>query len=141
MSDVTTFERGFETNGPERARRIDVIPGGAARRSWTPEAKARIIAESMAPGANVSEVARRNDMLPQQLYAWRREMKERMEAGERAAFVPAMVDEPRSPPSPIAPASGCAEIRIDLCGMTIRVPDGVSADHIERVLLAVQVAS
>ncbi|SEH14984.1 hypothetical protein SAMN05428974_1323 [Sphingopyxis sp. YR583] len=34
-----------------------------------------------------------------------------------------------------------AEIRINVRGMKIRVPDGVTADHIERVLLAVQVAS
>lgn len=33
----------------------------------------------MEPGANVSDVARRNDILPQQLYAWRRAAKERME--------------------------------------------------------------
>jgi transposase len=73
-------------------------------------------------------------MLPQQLYAWRREARERMEADDDTAFVPAVVDQPAKL------EEMCAEIRIDLRGVTIRVPDGVSADHIERVLLAVQVA-
>jgi transposase len=50
----------------------DAIASGVGRRSWTREAKARIIAESMVPGANVAEVARCNDMVPQHLYAWRR---------------------------------------------------------------------
>ncbi|MEO7680621.1 MAG: transposase [Sphingomonas sp.] len=134
MGDVTTFESAFETSAGARPRRMDVVPAGRDRRSWTPEAKARIIAESMAPRANVADIARRNNMLPQQLYAWRRGARERMEAGDDTAFVPAVVDQPARP------ARAGAEIRIDLRGVTIRVPDGVSADHIERVLLAVQVA-
>jgi transposase len=134
MSDVTTFESSFESSGAGGPRRMEVIPGGRERRSWTPEAKARIIAESMQVRANVAEIARRNDMLPQQLYAWRREARERMESGDALAFVPAVVEEPAKSPS-------CAEIWINVGGMTIRVPDGVSADHIERVLLAVQVAT
>ncbi|AKM10294.1 IS66-like element accessory protein TnpA [Croceicoccus naphthovorans] len=135
MGDVTTFESSFETSAGGRPQRMDVIPAGRERRSWTPEAKSRIIAESMEVRANVAEIARRNGMLPQQLYAWRREARERMEAGDRPAFVPAVVEEPAKP------QASCAEIRINIRGMTIRVPDGVSADHIERVLLAVQVAT
>ena len=49
-------------------------------------------------------------------------------------FVPPMVEEPK------AQGNG-AEIRINIKGMTIRIPDGVTADHIERVLLAVQVST
>lgn len=114
---------------------MDVIPVGRERRAWTPEAKARIIAESMQVRANVAEISPRNDMLPQQLYAWRREARERMQSGEDTAFVPAVVEEPAKV------SASNAEIRINVRGMTIRVPDGVSADHIERVLLAVQVAT
>ncbi|WP_082665252.1 IS66-like element accessory protein TnpA [Sphingopyxis sp. H115] len=134
MGDVTTFESSFESNGNGRARPMEVIPAGRERRQWTPEAKARIIAESMAPRANVADIARRNDILPQQLYAWRREARERMESDDAPAFVPAMVEEPK------AQGSG-AEIRINIKGMTIRIPDGVTTDHIERVLLAVQVST
>src|SRR3546814_11227780 len=72
---------------------------------------------SMAPRANVADIARRNDILPQQLYAWRREARERMESDDAPAFVPAMVEEPK------AQGSG-AEIRINIKGMTIRIPDG-----------------
>jgi transposase len=135
MGDVATFESDFETSAGARPRRMEVVPAGRVRRSWTPEAKARIIAESMVPRANVAEIARRNDMLPQHLYAWRREARDRMEAGDDTAFVPAVVDQPAGP------GGACAEILIELRGMTIRVPDGVSADHIERVLVAVQVAT
>lgn len=139
MDDVTSFESSFESTPGAGVQRMDVIPAGPARRHWPEETRARIVAESMEPGANVSDVARRNDILPQQLYAWRRAAKERMEAGRGAAFVPAVVEE-RRPPS-CATSVDCADIRIELAGLVIRVPDGASADHIERVLLAVQVAT
>lgn len=38
-------------------------------------------------------------------------------------------------------AGNSAEIRINIKGMTIRIPEGTTADHIERVLLAVQVST
>jgi len=133
MSDVTTFESRFETSPTQR---LDVIPAGPVRRSWPEETRARIVAESMAVGANVSDVARRNGILPQQLYAWRRQAKEKMEAGDGMAFVPAMIAE-----APTIAASGNAEIRIELAGMIVRVPEAASADHLERVLLAIQVST
>jgi transposase len=91
----------------------------------------------MAVGANVSDVARRNGILPQQLYAWRRQAKERMEAGHGMTFVPAMLAETPRPGATTLDA----EIRIELCGMVVRVPEAASADHLERVLLAIQVAT
>ncbi|WP_413818545.1 transposase [Sphingobium sp.] len=50
---------------------MDVIPAGPARRRWSAEAKARIIASSFEPGANIAETARTHGLVPQQLYAWR----------------------------------------------------------------------
>ena len=139
MSIVTSFETDFKASAAG-VQRLEVIPAGGRRR-WTPEAKARIIAESFEPGANMSEVARRHGIVPQQLYSWRRKVGERMEAGERPAFVPAVVEEPVQARPAASSAPACGQIVIELRGMTVRVPDGVSADHIERVLLAVQVAS
>ena len=41
-------------------RRIEVITGELRRRQWSDEEKARIVSESVAPGANVSGVAQRH---------------------------------------------------------------------------------
>jgi transposase len=54
-------------------RRIELITGTGRRRRWSDDDKARIIVESLRPGTNVSEVARRNGLSPQQLFGWRRE--------------------------------------------------------------------
>ncbi len=40
-------------------RRIEVITGVRRRRRWTAEEKAAVVAESLQPGINISELARR----------------------------------------------------------------------------------
>lgn len=139
MSDETDFETGIETSATGQAERLDVIETVGGKRRWTPEARARIIAESLEPGANVSEVARRHGMYPQQLYTWRRGLRERAEA---MSFVPAMVERENAgalPGPPLQSAGG--QIVIETGTLSIRIPCDVSADHIERVLLAAQVNS
>ena len=56
-------------------RRIELITGTARRRDWPDGEKTRILLESAEPGANISEVARRNGLSPQQLFGWRREAR------------------------------------------------------------------
>lgn len=76
-----TLERKLETKPGEGdgtaigVRRIELITGTSRRREWSSREKARILMESAEPGANVSEVARRNGLSPQQLFAWRREAR------------------------------------------------------------------
>lgn len=139
MSDETDFETCIETSVPGRAERLDVIETAGGKRRWTPEARARIIAESLEPGANVSAVARRNGMFPQQLYTWRRALRERAEA---MSFVPAMVERKNAGALPGPPPQSVGgQIVIETGTLSIRIPCDVSADHIERVLLAVQVSA
>ena len=42
------------------------------RRRFSVEQKLTVLAEAMAPGANMSEVARRHGLVPAQVYKWRR---------------------------------------------------------------------
>jgi transposase len=46
----------------EARGRVDIQVGAGRRRRWSDEAKGRMVAESYAPGAVVSEVARQNDI-------------------------------------------------------------------------------
>ena len=80
---------------PEAGRRVEVITGTGRRRRFSDDDKARIIEETLAPGAVVSEVARRHGLSPQQLFGWRRQARQPLEAtagADAPLFVPAIVD-------------------------------------------------
>ncbi|WP_162268372.1 transposase [Bradyrhizobium manausense] len=51
---------------------MEIQVGAGHRRRWSNEVKGRIVAESYAPGAVVSEVARRHCISPQHLFVWRK---------------------------------------------------------------------
>lgn len=127
---------------PERlVRRIEVITGGGGRRRWTVDEKARIVAETLDPGAVVSVVARRYGLTPQQLFAWRREARKRTVPGIDLVpgFVPAVVDlaEP-----PIATRSrkraAAAAIELEIAGVTVRVGHGARASTVAAVIRALK---
>lgn len=136
--DVTTFETSFATREQQRPSRMDVIPAGSARRQWSAAGKARIVAASFEPGANIAEIARSHELLPQQLYAWRHDsVRAQRLAYEPLGFVAAIVDGPECA-SPVA--DGSPEIVIHTGALAIHVSPGVSVDHIGRVLAAVRLA-
>ena len=78
------------------ARRLEVITGTGRRRWFSADDKARMIEETLVPGAVVSEVARRHGLTPQQLFGWRRQARQPAGAGaeEVPQFVPAVVETP-----------------------------------------------
>ena len=78
---------------PVQVRRLEVLTGVGGRRRWSSDDKARIVEESLAPGATVSDVARRHDIRPQQLFGWRRGMRI-PESEPQMTFVPALVEAP-----------------------------------------------
>jgi transposase len=61
-------------------RRVEILTGPGRRRRWSAEEKARIVAETLEPGARVAEVARRWQLCPQQVFGWRREARESMQS-------------------------------------------------------------
>src|SRR4029077_324896 len=54
--------------------RVEIITGPERRRYWSAEQKRAIVAASLAPGAVVTEIARRTEIGPGQIYRWRREL-------------------------------------------------------------------
>jgi transposase len=96
-----TFDHKLERkpDGPHDAaldvRRIELITGTGRRRRWAPDVKARILLESLEPGVNISEVARRHGLTPQQLFGWRHQAQV-LNSGSAGAPAQSL---------PIAPAS------------------------------------
>src|SRR6478672_9378173 len=56
-------------------RKIEVLTGPGRRRRWSDEQKSQIVAETLEPGAVVTEIARRWQVCPQQVFGWRHEMR------------------------------------------------------------------
>jgi transposase len=50
-------------------RSVELLTGPGRRRRWSAEEKSRIVEETLAPGARVSEVARRWQVCPQRVLA------------------------------------------------------------------------
>ena len=135
-----------------RPRRIEVITGVERRRKWSAQEKAAIVAESLAEGAVVSQVARRHGLNPQQLFGWRAHLRDAMRGSAPSsnatpAFVPAIVED--GPPSPVSPALPAtvamvsasvdpAPIEIALGGVIVRVRGEADPRALTTVLKALR---
>jgi transposase len=55
--------------------RVEVLGGLERRRRWSQDDKVRIVEETLAPGAKVTEVARRNGVAASVVFTWRRQAR------------------------------------------------------------------
>ena len=119
--------------------RIEVITGAGGRRRWRVEDKCRILAETLVPGAVVSEVARRHGLRPQQLFGWRREARKQTAARNPVpAFVPAVV-EPAAPKRRRRHSSSAGPaIELEIGGVTVRIGDGARPATVTAVIRALK---
>ena len=111
-------------------RRAEVIRGPASRRHWSTEEKSRIVAESYAPGASMTAVARRHGLHRNQLVRWRRQSRD-LASGENGlpSFVPVAV---------AVPDRATDRIELESAGVRIRVGSGFDAGELRRVLLVLR---
>ncbi len=140
----------FDLNDDARAgyRRVEVLTGSGRRRRWSPESKAQVVAESLAPGAWPSEVARRWQICSQQVFAWRREARAGLLAlpAQGGVVVPPGPDfvpllaEPALPPAAPVPVSPPA-IEVEVAGAVVRVLPGMDAALLTSVLRAVRASA
>ena len=133
---MAAFDRTVDPEVRE-VRRLEVINGALGRRRWSAEAKARIVAESLAPGVVISEVARRHDLRPQQLFAWRHQARQGrlVLPSEELAFVPVVRTAADAPP---AATSALPAIEVALGDVVVRVPPAVDGRLLAKVLRAVK---
>ena len=132
---MRSFDPAFE---PKEIRRLEVITGVGGRRAWSNEDKARIVAETFAAAANVSEVARRYGLRPQQVYAWRRLARGgalALPSEGTLGFVPVIAAE--SEPARLA-ATPSGIVEIEITGIVVRAAPGVDWGHLREVLRAVK---
>ena len=124
--------------------RVDIRTGVGRRRRWNDEAKARIVAESFARGAVVSEVARRHELSPQHLFAWRKAARAgllTLPADAALEFVPIVAEEPDVGALPVMAASGSAAVVIEIGGAIVRAVPGVDLVWLADLLRAIRAAT
>jgi transposase len=83
------------------------------RRLWSDDEKRQIVAETLAPGASVSIVARRHDLNANMLFTWRRQIGASvlLPAGDAMTFVPAAITTEAAPTAPPdSPLAGRMEV-------------------------------
>jgi transposase len=95
--------------------RVEVITGPERRRRWSAERKRAIVGESLAPGAVVTEIARRAEICPGQIYRWR-------EIGVGNGFAQVLI-------APVRDGAGCPAtpaIEIEFAGKArVRIPASI----------------
>jgi transposase len=126
-------DRSDDKRRPQVSR-IEIF-AGPGRQRWDDAVKARIVAESLAPGAIVTHVARRHGCRPQQVHDWRKLARQgrlvlpsgapQSVASSTPMLVPLLAEAPLEPSSKRPKA--CAEIVIEMDGAVVHVrgrPEG-----------------
>lgn len=113
--------------------RVEVITGRERRRRWSMEEKRVIVAASLAPGAVITEVARRADVVPGQIYRWRKELQVAADG-----FAPVLIGPPDAAATAVDSAV-CGEpaIEVEFAGkVRVRIPASVPRELAAAVVRA-----
>ena len=119
--------------------RVEVLGGVERRRRWSRDDKMRIIEETLAPGAVVTEIARRHGIATSLVFTWRRRARLATVASAGLRLVPVQVaaESVRSIQAPAAISArkrrGVIEIEFG-DGKRVSVDENVDADALGRVL-------
>ena len=119
-----------------------VLSGPERRRRWSTAEKQRLVADSVSSGLSVAEFARRHDVHPNLLHAWRRQAKvgalsALADAGARLVPVTIAAERPAAPPA--RDDEGGAAIEVVLRnGRLLRVPERASSRRVAQLADALE---
>lgn len=128
--------------------RMEIITGVDRRRRWSDAEKLRILEEAGEPGARIIHVARRHDVLPQQIRRWRQQLfGDARRAASASVFVPvAIADTVTEAHEVFSPASrsskaiaGRAEIRLRN-GRVLKVAADMDRQVLASLIICVEAA-
>ena len=106
-------------------------PVATKRRQYSEALKRQMVAETQAPGASVSIVARRHDVNSNQLFRWRRQLLPKA-AIESGAMLPVAVAPDEGRPRR-TDREGVIEIAFG-CGARVRLRGEVSSETLRQVI-------
>ena len=120
--------------------RLGVEVSQTGSRRWPDRVKARIVAETLVPGATVNDVARKYDMRPNHLSAWRRMVKDGelvLPAPEADAdFAPLVVFDVESPPPAQGTDPTASVVEIIVGAVSVQLDGATPAARIADIVRA-----
>ena|SRR5271168_4081639 len=123
----------------EAMPRIEIVAD--RRRAHSAAFRADVVAEAVAPGARVQDVARRYGICPSLVYRWRRDASAAAAGASTVRFLPVQMATPDETPRTAAPVSRAVatrrtgSIEIELAGdVRVRVDASVSVAALRRVM-------
>jgi len=120
--------------------RVEVLEGPTGRRRWPDDVKARIVAESLQPGARVCDVAAKYGLIARHLSQWRglaRQGKLVLPCADGPAFVPLMVElAPAS--APVGTMAETGVIKIEIAGAVLHVASDCSVNRVAALASALK---
>ena len=137
--------------------KMEIWTGRERRRRWSDEQKLQILEEVAAGDFSISAIARRHDVVPQQIYTWRRQLlgKARAEACEQEQapiFLPvSVVSEPEEPsgdrsvshgkkPKTTGARASHIEIKLAKGGRTLKVAADLDPAVLQALIRTVEEA-
>lgn len=110
--------------------RVQILSGVQRRRRFSLDEKKKIVAESLAPGASASVIARRYDIAPSLLYVWKKTFAkpERdliVRPGSEGPFVRVLPSHPDED-------SKNGVIRVRARGVVVEFPVSVDLGHLAK---------
>ncbi|PWR02372.1 IS66 family insertion sequence hypothetical protein [Meridianimarinicoccus roseus] len=120
--------------------RLGVEVSQTGSRRWPDRVKARVVAETLVPGTTVNDVARKYDLRPNQLSAWRRMAKDGdlvlpAPKGE-AEFAPLVVFDAENRPTAEDAEPAPSAIEIMAGSVAVRLDGATPAGRIAEIVRA-----
>lgn len=125
--------------------RVEILAGRERRRFWSNEQKRAILDDAATSGLTLADVARRHDIVPQQIYTWRRQLGLSAAVATAPTFLPVVVGENvesgEREMAPKAPTRGGQVDRIEIrCvnGRVLKVEPGLNAGMLKALIRLVE---
>lgn len=124
---------GVHLDGPGdgRVSRLEVIEGPSGRRRRTKAERARVAAESLVPGASVTDVARQHGTTRWQVYDWRKKLRTgQLVVPESVAALPMFAELVVEGPAAAMPAETEVATGVEIVVGDVVIRVGADADEI-----------
>lgn len=129
--------------------RVEFLAGRERRRFWSKEQKRAILDDAATSGLTLADVARRHDIVPQQIYTWRRQLGLSSAVATAPTFLPVVVAASENGEhsrgergtAPKAATWDGRSGRIEICctnGRVLKVEPGLDAGVLKALIRSVE---